>query len=154
MMISKVGHTVLTRLMESQIEHKLTSSVGGRFSKGAMASTRLDARHFSFSLYTTGAFQAATLNDAGAQRECVFVGESVCGFFKRNYLGLQQVLPLTQSPLDYATRNCGDLNSWHWNPGLVSSVDLGLLALRYPSPNFIHMGVGPACSVFALPLPV
>ena len=34
---------------------------GGRVRKGTMASAHLDARHFSFSLYTTGAFQAATL---------------------------------------------------------------------------------------------
>ena len=51
----------LTRLMESQIWHQLAGSVEGRFRKGTMASVHLDARHFSFSLYTTGAFQAATL---------------------------------------------------------------------------------------------
>ena len=33
---------------------------GGRFRKGTVASAPLDARHFSFSLYATGAFQAAT----------------------------------------------------------------------------------------------
>ena len=57
--ISKVGQTVLARLMESQICHQLTSSVGGGFRKGTMASALFDARHFSFSLYTTGVFQAA-----------------------------------------------------------------------------------------------
>ena len=59
--ISKVGQTVLARLMESQIWHHLASSVGGGFRKGTMPSVRLDVRHFSFSLYTTCAFQAATL---------------------------------------------------------------------------------------------
>ena len=34
---------------------------GGGFAKGTTASAHLDARHFSSSLYTTGAFQAATL---------------------------------------------------------------------------------------------
>ena len=34
---------------------------GGGFSKGTMASACLDARHFSFSLYASGAFQSATL---------------------------------------------------------------------------------------------
>ena len=34
---------------------------GGRFRKGTMASAHLDARHFSFSLYITGAFQDAIL---------------------------------------------------------------------------------------------
>ena len=61
--ISKAGQTVLSRLMESQIWCQLAGSVwgGGGFRKGTMASTCLDARHFSLSLYTTGAFQAATL---------------------------------------------------------------------------------------------
>ena len=42
----------------------------------------------------------------------------MCGFFKRNCLGLQQFLPPNQSPLVFAARNSGDLSSWHWNPGL------------------------------------
>ena len=58
--ISRAGHTVLARLMESQKWQKPTGSMGGGLCKGTMASTYLDARHFSFSLYTTGAFQAAT----------------------------------------------------------------------------------------------
>ena len=33
---------------------------GGGFRKGTMASAHLGVRYFSFSLYTTGAFQAAT----------------------------------------------------------------------------------------------
>ena len=44
----------------SQIRHHLADSVGGGFRKETMASAHLDARHFSFFLYTTGAFQAAT----------------------------------------------------------------------------------------------
>ena len=58
--ISKVGQIALARLMESQIWHQLAVSVGGGFRKGTMASACLDARHFSFSLYTTSAFQATT----------------------------------------------------------------------------------------------
>ena len=59
--ISKTSQTVLARLMESQIWHQLASSVGVEFSKGTMASACPDARHFTFSLYTTSVFQAATL---------------------------------------------------------------------------------------------
>ena len=59
--ICKVGHTVLARLMESQIWHQPAGSVGGELSKGTMASVCLDARHFSLPLYTTGALQAATM---------------------------------------------------------------------------------------------
>ena len=59
--IPNMGQTVLARLMESQIWHQLAGSVGGKFRKETMDSVCLDARYFSFSLYTTGAFQAATL---------------------------------------------------------------------------------------------
>ena len=61
LVIFKMGQTVLARLVKSQIWHQLASTVGGGYRKGTMASARLDARHFSFSLYATGAFQAATL---------------------------------------------------------------------------------------------
>ena len=57
--ISKAGQTVLPSMMESQIWHQPTGFVEGEFGKGKMASPHLDARYFSFSLYTTGAFQAA-----------------------------------------------------------------------------------------------
>ena len=59
--VSKVGHTVLARLLESQIWHQPTGSMGGGLSKGAMAFAPHNARYFSLSLYTTGALQAATL---------------------------------------------------------------------------------------------
>ena len=59
--ISKAGQTVVVRSLESLIWHQLAGSVEERFRKGTMASAPLDARHFSFSLYATGAFQAANL---------------------------------------------------------------------------------------------
>ena len=52
---------MLARLMQSQIWHQLAVSVGRGFGKGTMASARLDASHFSFSLCAIGAFQATTL---------------------------------------------------------------------------------------------
>ena len=62
--ISRVGQTVLTRLMESQIWYPPAGSVavppilsGRKLSPSSL----LDARHFSSSLCTSGAFQAATL---------------------------------------------------------------------------------------------
>ena len=58
--ISKAGQTVVARLMECQIWYQRAGSVGARLRKGIIASTHPDARHFSLSLYTTGAFQAAT----------------------------------------------------------------------------------------------
>ena len=59
--ISRVGQTVLNRLMESQIWHQLMGSVRGTVRKGTTTSSHLDARHLSFSLYATSAIQAATL---------------------------------------------------------------------------------------------
>ena len=40
---------------------RFCGSVGGEFRKGTVASVHFDARHFSSSLYSPGAFQAATL---------------------------------------------------------------------------------------------
>ena len=91
---------------------------------------------------------------AGAQREPVWVVESMCGFPKRNCLGFQQPPPPTQSPLLFAARSCADLPSWHWNLGLRGLVwvwDSSIL--RYPSQIFIHMGVGPARAMSAPLLP-
>ena len=58
--ISKAGHTVLAMLIESQIWQEPISSVGAGLSKGTIASAHPSARHFSLSLCTTGALQAAT----------------------------------------------------------------------------------------------
>ena len=58
--IFKASQTVLARLMESWTWHQLAGSVGAGFRKQTLAFADLDARHLSFSLYTTGAFQAAT----------------------------------------------------------------------------------------------
>ena len=131
--ISKVGQTMLARLRESHTWHQLAGSVRGGFRKGTMASAHLDARHFSFSQYATGAFQAATpvLELRGSE------SNSMCGSFKRNCLGLQNFLPLSQSSLVFASRSCGDLSFWHWNPGLGGTgVGLGLLTPKISLPIF------------------
>ena len=63
----------------------------------------------------------------------------LCGFFKRNCLGLQQFLPPTQSLLDFAAWSCGDLSSRHWNPGLGGLMwGWDSLLPRYTSWIFIH----------------
>ena len=62
--ISKAGQTLLAGLMESldtAPAYWLCGSLWGGFRKGTVASAHLDARHFSFSLYATGTFQAVTL---------------------------------------------------------------------------------------------
>ena len=73
--ISRVGQTVLARVIESQIWHPLASSAGGGWvgsGKGQwplptflsgrelFPSSNLDAGQFSSSLCATGAFQPAT----------------------------------------------------------------------------------------------
>ena len=71
--------------------------------------------------------------------DLVSLSKSVCGFFKRNCLGLQKFLLPTQSPLVSAARSCEDLSSWHWTPGLgglVWSWDSWLP--RYPFQIFVH----------------
>ena len=59
--ISKAGQILLARLMESPMWHKLAGSVEEGVRKGTMASSHLDERYFSLSLYATSAFQIATL---------------------------------------------------------------------------------------------
>ena len=67
--ISKVGCTVLARLMESQIQHQPTRSVGGALIKGTVVSAHLDARPFSLSLYITGALQTPVREPRGSESE-------------------------------------------------------------------------------------
>ena len=58
--ISKVGQTVLPRLMEFQIWYQLAGSMTlleGGLRKETVASAGLDVRNFSFSLYSTGPFK-------------------------------------------------------------------------------------------------
>ena len=55
--ISKVGQTVLARLMESQIWHQLASSVWGGLQNGQWPLFALITRHFNFSLYAMGPFK-------------------------------------------------------------------------------------------------
>ena len=69
----------------------------------------------------------------------VSLSNFMCGFFKRNCLGLQKFLPLIQTLLVFTARSYGDLSSWHWNPGLGSLVwGWDSLLPTYPSQIFIH----------------
>ena len=54
--ISKVGQSVSQVEGVSVMAPTCRICGGVRFGKGTIASAHLDARHFSFSLYTTGAF--------------------------------------------------------------------------------------------------
>ena len=136
-------------MMESQIWHHLTGSVGRGFRKGTMPSAHLDSRHFSFSLYTIGAFQAATPLLELRGNESEWVSPCVGSLRGTAWGSKQKFLPLTQRLLAFAARSCGGLifltlESWAGGPGMR----LGLLAPKISLPNFYppHVGEGPARS--------
>ena len=65
----------------------------------------------------------------------------MCGFPKRNCLGLQNPPPPTQSLLVFAARSCGDLSSWHWNPGLGAWCGSGTPRAQDIPPKVLSMWV-------------
>ena len=73
----------------------------------------------------------------------------MCGFLKRNCLGFQKFLPLTQSLLGFAANSGGDLSSWHWNPGLGGLCGTGTAHLRDIPPKLLsttrRCGTSPFC---------
>ena len=156
--LPRVGQTVLARLLESQVWHPPVSFValcreGQNRGNGLClpwCSTLqfLPIYHWCLS---------SCYPSAGAQKESIWVGDSVCGFFKRNCLGFQNVLSLIQSLLGFAARSCGDLPSWHWNPGLLGLVWWGWDSLLPSIPpeflsttcgcgtNPLHISILPTC---------
>ena len=75
---------------------------------------------------------------------------SMCSFFKRNCLGIQQFLPLTQCPLVFIARSYGDLSSWQrklvlgswYGPGTPHSQDI--------PPEFLSTTYGCVTSLFCI----
>ena len=121
--ISRTGQTVLTRLMESQIWHLPTSSVAlptFLSDRKPSPSSLLDVSHFSSSLCVS--LVPFKLLSLSCRSEGVSLSKSMCGFFKRNYLGLHNFLLLTQSQLVFIAGSYGNVSSWHWNPGLGALV--------------------------------
>ena len=78
----------------------------------------------------------------------VNLNKFMCGVFTRNCLRLQKFLSPAQSPLVFATRSCGDLSSWHWNPGLKGLVWGRTLHSQYFPAGFLSATheCGPASS--------
>ena len=70
----------------------------------------------------------------------------MCGFFKRNFLGLQKFLPLTQSPLFFAARSCGPSLPGTGTLGWGAWCGVGLLAPKISISNYYppHIGKGPS----------
>ena len=85
------------------------------------------------------------------------LSKSVCGFFKRNCLGLQKFFSTDSILTGFCSQKFWvliflGLEPWAGRPG----VGLGLLDPEIPLLNFYlpHVGVGPACSMSALLLSV
>ena len=128
---SRAGQTMLARLMESQIWHLPASSVTlweedslkGQWPLPAFLSGRKLSPALTLMPDTSVPHHMTLVsfrllhqswNSGG-----VSLSKSVCEFFKRNCLGLQKILPPTQTPLLFAARSYGNcLSFWHWNPGL------------------------------------
>ena len=127
----------------------LCGSVWGEFRKGTIASAHL-------SIWEKCCPPAAVLVPDTSGPPCmpvvpskllplcwssdgVSLSKSMCGFFRRNCLGLQQCLLLTLSLLVFAARSFGDLSVWHrkLRLGFLVWVCHSLLS-RYPSQIFIH----------------
>ena len=89
---------------------------------------------------------------AGAQREWIWVGKSMCGFSKRHFLGLQQPPPLAQSPLFLSHRLWGftflALESWAGGPGR----GLGFLTPEISLLNCYPCGCGASLFCVCTPL--
>ena len=110
-------------------------------------STHPDARHFSSSLYATGTFQAVTLVLELRGSE----SKSMCGFFKRNCLGIQKFLPPTQNYVGFFSQKVWwliflALEPWVGGP----DIRRGLLAPKIYLLNFFppYSDLGPAPSAF------
>ena len=142
--ISKVGQTVLAKLMESQVWQQLTGSVWGGFRKGTMASAHPDTRHISSSLYATGDFQAGTpmleLRESESEQVCVWV-------LKGELLGIREVSPTVSISSGFCSQKLWILIFLALEPqDGWPCMGLGLLVPEIFLPNFYppHMDVGPA----------
>ena len=99
-------------------------------------SSCLDARHISFSLYTTVPFK---LLPQSRRSEGVSVSKSMCGFFKRNCLGLLKLSSTHCIPASFCSQKLWGLTflarePWAGDPGVGQGSSLP----RYSSRIFIH----------------
>ena len=143
--ISKPGQIELIRLMESQIWQQLASPVapcqeGLEKGQWPLLASRWDTSASpNMSLVP---FKLPPI--ARAQRKWVWVRESMCGFFKRNCLGLQKFLPPTQSSPGFCCQKLWALIFLPLEPW--AGVGPRLLVPEMSLPNLYppHVGVGPA----------
>ena len=167
--ISRVGEISVARLVESQIWHQLAGSVpqgkGEGLEKGQWPlltflsgrklspSSCIDATYFTFSLFATGAFQAATLVLELRGSE----SKSMCGFLKRNCLGFKRFSFTDSIPNGFCSQRLWGLiflalEPWAGGP----CVGLRLLSPKISLPNFYlpHVDMIPAHSGSVPLLPV
>ena len=165
--ISKVDQTVLVRLMESHLWHHPADSVEcvgsdrGHWPLSAFLSGR-KLSPGSLLMPDTSFPPCVPLVSFKLLHWCwssegVSLSKSVHESLKRNCLGLNKFLSLTQFLLVFAARSYGDLSTWHWNPGLGAQVwDWHSSLPRYPTQIFIHHRWvwGPPVPCLHPPLPV
>ena len=132
--------TVLARLMESQIWYQPTGSVGeGLAQANGLCSPQCQTLQFLPVYYWCPPYCHPS---AGTQRESVLVGDSMCGFPRMNFLGLQQPASSTNSiPAGFCSQKLWGLiflalEPWAGGP----SVGPGLRALKISLPNFYPHG--------------
>ena len=113
--ISRVGQTVLARLMESQIWHQPAGSVSLLREGSEMGQWPLLALMPETSVSSCIALMPFKLLPWCWCSEGVSQSKFLYGFFKGNCLGLKQFLLPSQSLLIFAAISYGDLSSWHWN---------------------------------------
>ena len=128
--LPRVGQIALARLMETQIWHWPAGSVA----LGGGVPERDNSLCLPFCLREncppaltlmpdTSVPPAMSLVPFKLLPQCwgserVGLSKSMCGFLKRNCLGLKKFLPPTQSLLVFVVKSYGVLSSWQWNPGL------------------------------------
>ena len=141
--------------MKSQICYQLASSVGVEFSERTMVFAPFSVREKAVSQFSLWCqvLQFLLICHWCGSTEGVSLSKSVCGFFKRNFLGLQKFYPLTQRPLVFATRSYGDLSSWHWNPGLGAWCGAGTPCSWDIPPEILFTTHGYGTSLFHVSAP-
>ena len=119
--MTRVGQTVLVRLMEPQIWHLPAGSVGEKIRKETMTSA-------STSVWDKAALPALILKPDSSvlphtsllPQHCSSDQVSLCMGRLRGIPGtLEASISHTQpqSPLVFTARSYRDFSSWHWNPG-------------------------------------
>ena len=140
--ISRVGHTVLARLMESQIWHQPMVSERGEGSEKGQWPLLTPVPDTSVSPCIP--LVPFKLPPQCWSSEGASLSRWVCVWVSQEELLKALAASSTNSVCTgFCSQKCGDLSSWHWNPGLgFPGMGLRLLAPKISLPNFYPHGYG------------